>query len=67
MNSPGRDPFLFRTENLSKLYPDGQVHAGPSARMANRSVLADRRLGRSYSVGISPRTVSWPWRDEAPC
>ena len=27
MNSPGRDPFLFRTENLSKLYPDGQVHA----------------------------------------
>ncbi len=27
MNSSGRDPFLFRTENLAKLYPDGQVHA----------------------------------------
>ena len=27
MNSHGRDPFLFRTEHLSKLYPDGQVHA----------------------------------------
>jgi putative ABC transport system ATP-binding protein len=25
--SSHRDPFLFRTENLSKLYPDGQVHA----------------------------------------
>jgi putative ABC transport system ATP-binding protein len=23
----GRDSFLFRTEHLSKLYPDGQVHA----------------------------------------
>jgi putative ABC transport system ATP-binding protein len=22
-----RDPFLFRTQNVSKLYPDGQVHA----------------------------------------
>jgi putative ABC transport system ATP-binding protein len=27
MSNPGRDPFLFRTEHLSKLYPDGQVHA----------------------------------------
>jgi putative ABC transport system ATP-binding protein len=27
MNSHGRDAFLFRTEHLSKLYPDGQVHA----------------------------------------
>ncbi len=27
MSSTGRDPFLFRTEHLSKLYPDGQVHA----------------------------------------
>lgn len=27
MNSAGRDPFLFRTERLCKLYPDGQVHA----------------------------------------
>ncbi len=29
MNShrPQHDPFLFRTEHLSKLYPDGQVHA----------------------------------------
>jgi len=27
MSSRSRDPFLFRTENLSKLYPDGQVHA----------------------------------------
>lgn len=27
MNSRGREPFLFRTEHLSKLYPDGQVHA----------------------------------------
>lgn len=27
MSSHGRDPFLFRTEHLSKLYPDGQVHA----------------------------------------
>ena len=29
MNShdQGRDPFLFRTEQLCKLYPDGQVHA----------------------------------------
>jgi putative ABC transport system ATP-binding protein len=27
MNSRGRDSFLFRTERLSKLYPDGQVHA----------------------------------------
>jgi putative ABC transport system ATP-binding protein len=27
MSSHGRDSFLFRTENLSKLYPDGQVHA----------------------------------------
>ena len=27
MNSHSRDPFLFRTEHLSKLYPDGQVHA----------------------------------------
>ncbi len=27
MNSRGRDPFLFRTERVSKLYPDGQVHA----------------------------------------
>jgi putative ABC transport system ATP-binding protein len=27
MNSHGRDPFLFRTEHVSKLYPDGQVHA----------------------------------------
>ena len=26
MNNNGRDPFLFRTENLSKLYPHGQVH-----------------------------------------
>jgi putative ABC transport system ATP-binding protein len=26
-HSHGRDPFLFRTEHLSKLYPDGQVHA----------------------------------------
>jgi putative ABC transport system ATP-binding protein len=26
-HSHGRDPFLFRTERLSKLYPDGQVHA----------------------------------------
>ena len=26
-SSHGRDPFLFRTEHLSKLYPDGQVHA----------------------------------------
>jgi putative ABC transport system ATP-binding protein len=27
MSSQGRDAFLFRTEHLSKLYPDGQVHA----------------------------------------
>lgn len=27
MNSHGRNSFLFRTEHLSKLYPDGQVHA----------------------------------------
>jgi putative ABC transport system ATP-binding protein len=29
MNSHGHshDPFLFRTDHLSKLYPDGQVHA----------------------------------------
>jgi putative ABC transport system ATP-binding protein len=27
MSNHGRDPFLFRTEHLSKLYPDGQVHA----------------------------------------
>jgi putative ABC transport system ATP-binding protein len=27
MSSRGRDPFLFRTEHLCKLYPDGQVHA----------------------------------------
>ena len=27
MNSHNHDPFLFRTEHLSKLYPDGQVHA----------------------------------------
>lgn len=27
MNSHSRDPFLFRTEHVSKLYPDGQVHA----------------------------------------
>ena len=26
-HSHGREPFLFRTEHLSKLYPDGQVHA----------------------------------------
>jgi len=26
-HSHPRDPFLFRTEHLSKLYPDGQVHA----------------------------------------
>ena len=25
--SSNRDPFLFRTEHLSKFYPDGQVHA----------------------------------------
>ena len=27
MNSHGRDPYMFRTDHLSKLYPDGQVHA----------------------------------------
>jgi putative ABC transport system ATP-binding protein len=27
MSSHSRDHYLFRTENLSKLYPDGQVHA----------------------------------------
>ncbi len=27
MNNRSRDPYLFRTEHLSKLYPDGQVHA----------------------------------------
>jgi len=27
MSNHGRDSFLFRTEHLSKLYPDGQVHA----------------------------------------
>jgi putative ABC transport system ATP-binding protein len=27
MSNHNRDPFLFRTEHLSKLYPDGQVHA----------------------------------------
>lgn len=27
MNKYHRDSFLFRTERLSKLYPDGQVHA----------------------------------------
>jgi putative ABC transport system ATP-binding protein len=27
MSNHGRDPFMFRTEHLSKLYPDGQVHA----------------------------------------
>jgi len=27
MNKYHRDSFLFRTEHLSKLYPDGQVHA----------------------------------------
>jgi putative ABC transport system ATP-binding protein len=27
MSSLGRDPFLFRTEHISKLYPDGEVHA----------------------------------------
>jgi len=27
MNSRSRDSFLFRTDRLSKLYPDGQVHA----------------------------------------
>jgi putative ABC transport system ATP-binding protein len=27
MNSHSRDTHLFRTEHLSKLYPDGQVHA----------------------------------------
>ena len=27
MNSRSSEPFLFRTEHLSKLYPDGQVHA----------------------------------------
>ena len=26
-HSHSRDPFLFRTEHLSKIYPDGQVHA----------------------------------------
>jgi putative ABC transport system ATP-binding protein len=27
MSNHTHDPFLFRTEHLSKLYPDGQVHA----------------------------------------
>ena len=27
MSNSSRDPFLFRTEHLSKLYPDGEVHA----------------------------------------
>jgi putative ABC transport system ATP-binding protein len=27
MNNPSRDAYLFRTEHLCKLYPDGQVHA----------------------------------------
>lgn len=27
MNNHNRDPYLFRTEHVSKLYPDGQVHA----------------------------------------
>jgi putative ABC transport system ATP-binding protein len=27
MNNHTRDPFLFRTDHVSKLYPDGQVHA----------------------------------------
>jgi putative ABC transport system ATP-binding protein len=27
MSNPKNDPYLFRTEHLSKLYPDGQVHA----------------------------------------
>lgn len=27
MSSHHRDPYLFRTEHLCKLYPDGQVHA----------------------------------------
>ena len=27
MSKTGRDPYLFRTERLSKLYTDGQVHA----------------------------------------
>lgn len=27
MSSHTKDPFVFRTEHLSKLYPDGQVHA----------------------------------------
>jgi putative ABC transport system ATP-binding protein len=38
MNSsdPSRDPFLFRTEQLCKLYPDGQVHAVEDVNIAIR-------------------------------
>jgi putative ABC transport system ATP-binding protein len=27
MSKSGHEPFMFRTEHVSKLYPDGQVHA----------------------------------------
>ena len=37
MNKRGRDPFLFRTERLSKLYPDGQVHAVEDVSISIRS------------------------------
>jgi len=35
-NNPSRDPFLFRTEQLCKLYPDGQVHAVEDVSIAIR-------------------------------
>ena len=35
-NNPSRDPFLFRTEQLCKLYPDGQVHAVEDVNIAIR-------------------------------
>jgi len=36
MNNPTRDYYLFRTEHLSKLYPDGQVHALEDVNIAIR-------------------------------
>ena len=37
MNKTSRDPFLLRTERLSKLYPDGQVHAVDDVSISIRS------------------------------